>query len=162
MILKTENKEYQIRFAYIPTVKGKLIQHLMELESKANTNSFDAISDILEMLPEMVLIGLQKFHKDEFGYDYDTLEGKAEALAKVYNIIDDYFDSEDADLGEFYNELQDELTNNGFLKSLLKQEAEKVSTKKKVTTAKKITEQRSYLRAVLLGDYIPMRYCLIT
>ena len=139
MVFKTENKEYQIRFAYIPTVKGKLIQKLMKLESATADDGIEMINTILEMLPEMMLIGLQKFHKDEFGYNYDTEEGKSDALAKVYDMVDDYFDSEEADLGELYNSLQDELMNNGFLKSLMKQEVEKTSSKKK-TSPKKATE----------------------
>lgn len=140
MILNIEGKEYQIRFAYIPTVKGKLINKIMELENNVKGNELEAISGVLELIPEMLLIGLQKFHKDEFGYDYDTEEGKSEAMSKVYEIVDDYFDGDEADLGELYQELQDEMMNNGFLKSLLKQKAEKVSTKKtspKVVTTKK-------------------------
>ena len=41
-----------------------------------------------------MLVGLQKFHADEFGFDFDDKEAKEKQLVKVYVLLDNYLDSE--------------------------------------------------------------------
>ena len=87
-----------------------------------------ALDAIMSILPELVLAGVQKFHKEEYGYNYLTGEGKEEQLDKIYALLDDYFDTEDADFQELYGDLQKELLDNGFLASMFR--AEKAKSKK--------------------------------
>lgn len=94
----------------------------------------EAVDEILLFLPELILVGAQKFHKEELGYNPDNEEEKEQQLGKVYAMLDDYFDGEDADVQALYNALLTELLENGFLSKLLKaeqKEAEKKTPRKK-------------------------------
>ena len=81
------------------------------------------------LLPELILVGLQKFHSDEYGFDPYNKEQKEAKLSEVYSMLDDYFDSDESDIQKLFVDLQGELVKNGFLAKLLKQEQEKNSKK---------------------------------
>ena len=85
----------------------------------------DKVEDMLLFIPEVVLIGLQKEHSDEFGYNLDTKEGFEEKKSKVFSLISEYLDSGDADAIELFNDLQEEMMKNGFLKKMFEREVEK-------------------------------------
>lgn len=70
---------------------------------------------ILLFVPEMLLVGLQKYHKNEYGYDPQNLEQKNARLEEMYGLLDDYFDGEDGDIQALFAVLQKELFDNGFL-----------------------------------------------
>ena len=96
--------------------------------------NIEAVDEILLFIPELILVGAQKFHKEELGYNLETEEEKEQQLGKVYAMLDDYFDGEDADVHALYNALLAELLENGFLSKLLKaeqKEAEKKTPRKK-------------------------------
>lgn len=137
MILKIGDKELQIKFAYKPTVKAGIIGKLVRVDRKTGDedNAAEHIEDILTLIPELILVGLQHSHKNEYGYDYDTNEGQKEQLDKIYEALDEYFDSDESDLQKLYTDLQQELLNNGFLASLFRQETQKAEQKAK--TARK-------------------------
>ena len=106
----------------------------MTASTNEKTESFEKIEDILLAIPEIVLVGLQKHHSNEYGYDLDTKENYEEQKAKVFSLVADYLDDGEKDAFEFFNELQEEMTNNGFLKKMFEQEVEKAqanSNKKK-------------------------------
>ena len=97
--IKFGDKEYQIQFGYIATAKSGIIGKLIKSENALDGDNIeDSIGDFLLLIPELVLVGLQKFHRDEFGYNYDTGEGREEALEKAGDLVDSYFDSEEADI----------------------------------------------------------------
>lgn len=124
--LKLGEKELQIKFGYEATVKSGIIKKVAELDSLDN---IEAVDKILLFLPELILVGAQKFHKEEFGYDPVNEEEKEQKLGKVYSMLDDYFDGEDADVHALYNALLAELLENGFLSKLLKAEQKEVEKK---------------------------------
>lgn len=119
--LKFGKKEYKIKYAYEPTVKSGLLKMLAGLGSD---NTMESIDAIMKVVPEMILVGLQKFHKSDFGYKYDTNAGKEEALSKVYAIVEDYFDEEDSDFMELFHSLENELLENSFLSKMFREEKE--------------------------------------
>ena len=129
-ILKVNEKEYKIKFAYKPVLKKRILSRLAEVTKKMNTEgdetSLAGIEDLLLFIPELILVGLQRNHKDEFWYDYNTNEGFNEQLEKVDSIIDEYCDSEDSDMMELFSELQKELLEDGFLSSLFRQEQKRI------------------------------------
>lgn len=122
MKLKIGEKELNIKFGYKPTLKERIISRVVKA-SKANSEdeaeNMEKIEDLLLFLPEILLVGLQVHHKD-YRYDYDTKEGKKEQLEKVFNLIDEYSSSEDADLMKLFNDLQEEMKNDSFLASLFR------------------------------------------
>lgn len=131
--IKVNDKEYTIKFGYEPTIKGRLLSRVAKMtvkmknnnEEKAESDKFEQIEDMLLFVPEMVLVGLQKFHSDEFGYNLDTNDGYEEAKNKAFSLVGDYVDTGDVDITDFFTELQEELTDNGFLKKMFEKEVEK-------------------------------------
>lgn len=125
--LKIGNKELRIKFAYEATVKSGIIKKMVELEEIGNSDSdnvLDRFDQLMVFVPEILLIGLQKFHRDEYGFNYNTGEGKDEAMSEVCSLLDDYFDGEDSDLLELFQMLQKELVEDGFLSKMFQKQRE--------------------------------------
>ena len=132
MKLKIGNKELTVKFSFEPTLKGRLISKLASLQKDVKTEEENLlkVEDMMLVLPEMLLVGLQKYHKAEFGYDYDNNEGREDQMSKVFALMDDYFDEENADLMVLYNGLQEEMLQNSFLSSLFRKELAEANSKK--------------------------------
>ena len=124
--LKLGKSQLSIRFGYEATVRSKILKKLAALTvEKEGEDNFDRMELMMEIVPEMILVGAQKYHSDVYGYDYKTEAGKDEALTKVYELLDDYFEEEDADFSDLLTSLQNELMENGFLSKMFKKEVEK-------------------------------------
>ena len=134
--LKIGEKELNVKYGYEATLKTRLLSRMVAKE-KTKENGMEMTEDLLLFLPDFLLIGLQKFHADEYGFDYETGEGKDEQLAKMFSLIEDYLDSnEDADAITLYNALTKEMLQNGFLKSQFQKELEKAEVEKKQENSK--------------------------
>lgn len=120
--LKFGEKELQIKFGYEATVKSGIIKKVAKLDQMED---IEAVDEILLFLPELILVGAQKFHKEELGYNPDNEGEKEQQLGKVYAMLDDYFDGEDADVQVLYNALLAELLENGFYQNCSKQSRKK-------------------------------------
>ena len=132
MKIKLNGKEYTVKFGYAPVVKNKIIPRLVGMEQQGEV--LEVIDNMLEFLPEFLLVGLQKFHADEFGFDFDDKEAKEKQLVKVYELHDNYLDPENeegGDLQSLYNDLSAEMEKNSFLSKMLAEEAQ--TAKKKPT-----------------------------
>lgn len=115
---------YEIKFGIEATTKSGILKKVKEVQQSGD-DFVDEIEMTLNMLPEFLLVGLQKRHKDEFGYDYNTNEGKEEAKTKVCELIDEYTDQEDSSIRELFEELLKEVMQNGFFKKeVLRMKAE--------------------------------------
>ena len=126
--IKVNDKEYTIKFGYEPTLKSRLLSRVAKMTVNMKQDAEENLEQIENMLlfvPEMVLIGLQKFHSDEFGYNLDTNDGYEEAKNKAFSLVGDYVDTGDVDITDFFTELEEELTSNGFLKKMFEKEVEK-------------------------------------
>lgn len=127
MKLKIGEREFNIKFGYKPTLKSRIISKLVQMSATANTGGdadMEKIEDLLLFLPELLLVGLQVCH-EEFRYDYDTGEGMEEQLDKAFALTGEYMDSEDADIMAFFNQLQEALLQDSFLKGLFRKEQKK-------------------------------------
>ena len=122
--LKLGKAQLSIRFGYEATVRSKILKKLAALTVDNDDDNFDRMGLMMEIVPEMILVGAQKFHSKDYGYDYKTEAGKEEALSKVYELLDDYFEEEDADFSALLESLQKELMENGFLSKMFKKEVE--------------------------------------
>lgn len=130
---------YEIKFGIEATTKSGILKKIKEIQQSSDDEAqqpsddfVDEIEMILNMLPEFLLVGLQKRHKDEFGYDYNTNKGKEEATAKVCELIDEYTDQEDSSIRELFEELIKEVMQNGFFKKeVLRMKAEKEAKEQK-------------------------------
>lgn len=130
---------YEIKFGIEATTKSGILKKIKEIQQSSDDEAqqpsddfVDEIEMILNMLPEFLLVGLQKRHKDEFGYDYNTNKGKEEATAKVCELIDEYTDQEDSSIRELFEELIKEVMQNGFFKKeVLQMKAKKEAKEQK-------------------------------
>lgn len=130
MKIKLNGKEYTVKFGYAPVYKNKIIPRLVGMGQQGE--GLEAVDNMLGLLPEFLLVGLQKFHADEFGFDFDDKEAKEKQLAKMYDLLDDYLDPENEEGGDImslYNDLSAEMEKNSFLSKMLAREAQ--TTKKK-------------------------------
>ena len=122
---------YEIKFGIEATTKSGILKKIKEVQQSGD-DFVDEIEMILNMLPEFLLVGLQKRHKDEFGYDYNTNKGKEQATAKVCELIDKYTDQEDSSIRELFEELIKEVMQNGFFKKeVLQMKAEEEAKEQK-------------------------------
>lgn len=128
MKLKIGENEYSIKFAYKPTLKERLISRIVKTSMASSgdeVENMERVEDLLLFLPEILLVGLQAHHKDEYGYDYDTRGGKEEQLDRTCKLVEQYCDKEDGDLMELYEKLEEAMLQDGFLKSLFQKEQKK-------------------------------------
>lgn len=129
MKLKIGEKELKIKFAYKPTLKERVISKLVKVGNLSGDSGVDMekVEDMLLYLPEILLVGVQACH-EEYRYNYDTKEGKEEQLDKMFDLIEEYCEQEDADIMGLFEDFQKEMESDGFLRSLFQREK---ATKKK-------------------------------
>lgn len=134
MKIKLDGKEYTVKFGYAPVYQNRIIPRVVGMGQQGD--ELEAIDNMLGFLPEFLLVGLQKFHADEFGFDFDDKEAKEKQLVKMCDLLDDYLDPENEegkDIMSLYDDLTAELEKNSFLSKLLAKEeqtAKKKPTKK--------------------------------
>lgn len=113
--LKVNNKEYKLVFGYGALLKTDILDRIQ------NSNK-EGLKGAISLLPELLLVGLQKIHKDEFGWE--TESEKEIALDKIYDLLDEY-ESESTDDNPqdgfmLLQQMNDELGKNGFLSRIMK------------------------------------------
>ena len=121
--IKIGNKKYKLQFGYAVVAKGGIVKQLLEMQEMMDSDSSDmsgVIEKIMGTLDELLLAALQKHHSNEFGYSVRTGNGHDEALEKVDDLLDKYFEDENNDPLALIADLSEELENNGFLRQLLR------------------------------------------
>ncbi len=125
MKLKIGEKELNVKFGFEATLKTRLLSRMAKLE-KTKDDGAESMENMMLFLPDVLLIGLQKFHSDEYGFNYESGEGKEEQIEKIFSLIDEYLDAnQEKDAIVLYNEITEELLSNGFLKSQFQKELKK-------------------------------------
>ena len=146
LTLKIGDKELKIKYGYEATLKTRLLSRMAKKETETEEKEgMDSAENMLLFLPEFLLIGLQKYHFDDYGFDWENGEGKKGQEQKMFSLIEDYFDeNEDEDALTLYNALSDEMLANGFLKSQFQKELNKAENKQVVIEMKAVeaTETR--------------------
>lgn len=119
-VIKINGNEYKIKFTYRSLARTNVLDKAVEYAS--GTPEETGFNDFIRFIAEMFLCGLQKFHSDEFGYDTD--EAKEEKIDDVYDLMDMYDEESPENAGTLMEILFEELTNNGFLSALARQNQE--------------------------------------
>lgn len=129
-VIKINDKEYKLKFGYRALYRTGILKRLQDaqviFDNKSDEGAFDKIEKLMSVTAEAFLAGLQKFHKDEFGY---TTESEKEAmLDKVCDLFDDLAD-EDETMGilEIFSIINEELIEQGFLAKLFQSSQELIS-----------------------------------
>lgn len=110
-------KEYKVKYGYRVLCNSDLIDKVTAIGS--GDNSFKGA---MKTVAELILAGLQKCHKDEFGYETETEEEAA--INKVYDLLDEYeeesTEENPKDGYSLFEKCQEELMKNGFLSQMRK------------------------------------------
>lgn len=137
--LKVNGNTYKVAYSYRTLVSSDILDRIQDVlgDAEEGETVFSKMKEMLKFVPELLLYGLQKNHKEQFGFE--TEEEKAAQLDRVYDLIDDYEDehsTDEVDEGEMkpdaftiFTELMLELESKGFLARLSAQadeSAEKV------------------------------------
>lgn len=158
-VFKVNGDSYKVRFGYGVLYKTNLIDRVIKATSGQTDDTetpADVIKNLLGLTAELLLEGLQKHHKDKFGYDTD--EEREQRILEVCDLIDDYEDehaddeSDDSDKidgSTLFVDLQHELERNGFLsrlsqtsqENLAEAEATVVPMDRQKKTRKKVGEK---------------------
>ena len=121
-------KTYKVKFGYGVLTQSDILTQVSSMGAINNPK------DMIKMLPELILVGLQKKHKDEFGYE--TEEEKKIAYDKVCDLLDGYEDetTEENPHNGFtlFEKASQELEKNGFLSGMVKAMEEKSEEEKKL------------------------------
>ena len=121
-------KTYKVKFGYGVLTQSDILTQVSSMGAINNPK------DMIKMLPELILAGLQRKHKDEFGYE--TEEEKKIAYYKVCDLLDDYEDesTEENPHNGFtlFEKASQELEKNGFLSGMVKAMEEKSEEEKKL------------------------------
>lgn len=108
-------KEYKVRFGYRVLCKTNLIDRVVNITRQKDEEH--AFQNMMVTVAELLLAGLQKSHRNEFGYETDS--EKEEVLDKVYDMLDTYEDESTEENPQdgytMFENLQNELMKNGFL-----------------------------------------------
>lgn len=137
--IKFGDRDLKIKYGYKATVQSGIIKKLMSMGDIGK--DVEAVDKLLSFLPEMLLVGLQKYHADEFGYDPENKVQESEQMEKIYGLLDEYFDSEDGDMQVLFTNLQKELLDNGFLSKMAKQGSK--AKQAKVQTEKLLNQEEN-------------------
>ena len=131
-------KTYKVKFGYGVLTQSDILTQVSSMGAINNPK------DMIKMLPELILAGLQRKHKDEFGYE--TEEEKKTAYEKVCDLLDDYEDESTEENPQngftLFEKASKELEKNGFLSGMVKamEEAEK---EQKITKAPQDHKKKS-------------------
>lgn len=129
--LTVGDKDYKIRFDYRALARTDVLSRAEGIAEATD------MAKVIEDTAEFLLVGLQKYHSDEFGYSDD--KEREEALDKVYALMDE-MDEHDVSVLDTFNAVSEELTKCGFLSQLLNltedHQKPKKATKKSDPSAK--------------------------
>lgn len=117
-------KEYKVKYGYGVLCNSDLIDKVTAIGSD---NSFKGA---MKTVAELILAGLQKCHKDEFGYESESEEEVA--LNKVYDLLDEYEEESTEENPQngytLFEKCNEELMKNGFLSQMRKNAEENAKT----------------------------------
>lgn len=118
---KVGEKEYKVKYGYRVLCETDLIDRVTSVGSVDNS-----FKGAMKTIAELILAGLQKCHKDEFGYETESEEETA--LAKVYDLMDEYEEESTEENPQsgytLFEKCNEELMKNGFLSEMTKRAAE--------------------------------------
>ena len=134
-LFRVGGNTYKVQYGYGVLYKSNLIDRVIGVTKTDGENPAEAIKNLIGLTAEMLLEGLQKKHKDQFGYE--TPEERDTQIAIICDMLDEY-EEEHADDEEppngftLFTDLQKEMERNGFL-SQINRDAETAMSKEDAT-----------------------------
>ena len=120
-IFKIHGKEYKVRFTYRTVCEDDILDKISDATDFEGLNVGGMIAKVSKATAELLLVGLQKYHSDEFGYKDD--KEKAQRIEEMLDLFDDYEDESteehEQSAATLFGDLQEELQKNGFLSAMM-------------------------------------------
>lgn len=120
-IFKIHGKEYKVRFSYRTVCEDDILDKISDATDFEGLNIGGMIAKVSKATAELLLVGLQKYHSDEFGYKDD--KEKAQRIEEMLDLFDDYEDESteehEQSAATLFSDLQEELQKNGFLSAMM-------------------------------------------
>lgn len=120
-IFKIHGKEYKVRFTYRTVCEDDILDKISDATDFEGLNVGGMIAKVSKATAELLLVGLQKYHSDEFGYKDD--KEKAQRIEEMLDLFDDYEDESteehEQSAATLFSDLQEELQKNGFLSAMM-------------------------------------------
>lgn len=132
--ITVNGNEYKIKFGYLAVSSSGILADTLKMtirledaieksnkedEEVDNITSLQLVSEVIPLVGRMTLAGLQRYHKDVFGVDYEDETDVRAKLKSVLELLDEYFDPEDGEpeesVIEMFWDYVTELRNSGFL-----------------------------------------------
>lgn len=137
-IFKIHGKEYKVRYGYRTVCENDILDRVMNIGSTEDGTVKGLINNLVETTAELLLVGLQKYHSKEFGYDSD--DERQKRIGEIIDMLDDYEDESteehEQDAASLLKDLQGELEKNGFLSAIAKMGQEMTQMEQTAQTAK--------------------------
>ena len=109
------------------------------------------ISNLAKTTVELLLVGLQKYHSDEFGYN--NADEKQTRIDMMLDLLDDYeeesTEEHEQSAATLLSDLQNELEKNGFLSTIAKMGEEAAKMEQTAQTVKMEMENESVRTKVI-------------
>ena len=120
-IFKIHGKEYKVRFTYRTVCEDDILDKISDATDFEGLNVGGMIAKVSKATAELLLVGLQKYHSDEFGYKDD--KEKAQRIEEMLDLFDDYEDESteehEQSAATLFSDLQEELQKNGVLSAMM-------------------------------------------
>ena len=118
--------EYKLKFGYYSVCASGIMEDVLStagemgnIDENDGKAVYAAIGKLMPLIGRVVLAGMQRYHSEEYGVDYEDEHDVKFKLKKVYALLDDYFDPEEGEPEESAIELfwdfVNELRDSGFL-----------------------------------------------
>ncbi len=144
-IFKIHGKEYRVKYGYRTVCEDDILDRVMNIGTSEDGTARGLISNLAKTTAELLLVGLQKFHSDEFGYK--DADEKNERINEMLDLLDDYEDEStkkhEQDAATLLRDLQNELEKNGFLSQIAKMGEEVAKIEQTAQTVKTEMENES-------------------
>jgi hypothetical protein len=144
-IFKIHGNEYKVRYGYRTVCENDILDRVMNIGNSEDGTAKGLINNLVMTTAELLLVGLQKYHSDKFGYKSD--KEKAEKINLLLDWLDDYEDEStedhEQDAATLLKDLQGELEKNGFLSTIAKMGQEMSQMEQTAQTAKTEMENES-------------------
>lgn len=150
-IFKIHGKEYRVKYGYRTVCEDDILDRVMNIGNSEDGTARGLISNLAKTTVELLLVGLQKYHSDEFGYK--DAEEKQIRIDRMLDLLDDYeeesTEGHEQSAATLLSDLQNELEKNGFLSTIAKMGEEAAKMEQTAQTVKTEMENESVRTKVI-------------
>ena len=114
MEIEVNGKTYRLHFKRRHVYQANLLKDITRIQKELDEDTERSLLQMHEFTTKLLLVGLQKFHADEFGCD--NFSGDySEQLELAEDLLDDFLAESQINLVDFTNQLLEALIARGIV-----------------------------------------------